>query len=396
MIVQRLFWKNLIELAWKQRSIIWLMGVRRAGKTSLCRSLQGIEVFDCERIRIRKELEDPEAFFDQHRGKRIAFDEIHRLDNPSELLKIAADYYPDIKIIATGSSTLGASAKFSDTLTGRKLVIWLTPMLLEEMEIFGNTSLAHRFLFGGFPSVFVQDQFPEDFLQEWIDAYWAKDIQELFTINKRASFLKFTEMLWVNSGGIFEASKYSIACELSRESIGNYLQILEETFIVHVIRPFSSHKTTEIVKAPKVYGFDTGFICFAKGWGQLRPEDNGFLWEHIVLNEIHGYLQSTLRSINYWRDKHEHEIDFVIPHRNRENKITAIECKFNISSDEIALKDIAKNFQAFRDLYPQGENLVVAHNISESYMRTYKDLEIVFVNTRDLVQRLENSNRRES
>lgn len=394
MIIQRFFWKNLIEQAWQDRSIIWLMGLRRVGKTSLCKSLPNVEYFDCESKKVRKLLVDYEDFFANNRGKRLIFDEIHMLENPSEVLKIAADHYPDIKIIATGSSTLGASAKFSDTLTGRKLVIWLTPMLLKEMEIFGNNDIAHRFLFGGFPSIFVQTQFPEAFFQEWIDAYWAKDIQELFSINKRASFLKFAELLIVNSGGIFDATKYSVACELSRESVGNYLQILEETFVVHVVRPFSTHKSTEIVKAPKVYGFDTGFICSLKGWGQLRKEDNGFLWEHIVLNEIHGYLQSTLLSINYWRDKKDHEIDFVIPHRSRENKITAIECKFNISSEDIALKDIARNFQAFRDSYPVGENLVVAHNIGESYTRTYKDLMITFVNTQDLVKKIEEANRR--
>ena len=318
--------------------------------------------------------------------KLIAFDEIHRLDNPSELLKIAADYYPDIKIIATGSSTLGASVKFSDTLTDRKTVIWLTPLLLQEMELFGAMDIRHRLLFGGFPSIFVQNSFPDKFFEEWIDAYWAKDIQELFTINKRSSFLKFAELLLINSSGMFEATKYSVSCEISRETISNYLQVLEETFVIHIVRPFSSHKATEIVKAPKIYGFDTGFICYLKGWGELRAEDTGSLWEHIVLNEMHGYLQS--RSINYWRDKYDHEIDFVVPHRSRENKVTAIECKFNIASDEITLTGIGKNFEAFRKSYPVGENVVVAHNISEPYTRTYKDLIISFVNTKDLIQKL--------
>ena len=150
MLVKRDFWSQLIKEAWKQRSIIWLMGVRRIGKTSLCNGIEGIEYFDCERPRVRQLLADPEGFLDGHRGKVIALDEIHKLDDPSEILKIAANHYPDIKIIATGSSTLGASAKFEDTLTGRKREIWLTPMLLEEMDIFGNKNIRHRFLFGGF------------------------------------------------------------------------------------------------------------------------------------------------------------------------------------------------------------------------------------------------------
>jgi predicted AAA+ superfamily ATPase len=63
---------------------------------------------------------------------------------------------------------------------------------------------------------------------------------------------------------------------VSRPTIANYLNVLEETFVVHVIRPYSTHKLTEIVMAPN--GFDTGFVCCAKGRGQLMPEDLGLLW----------------------------------------------------------------------------------------------------------------------
>ena len=84
MVINRFFWQELIEQAWKQRSIIWLMGVRRVGKTSLCRSLPAIEYFDCESPRVRRLLEDPEGFLLAHKGKRLVLDEIHRLDNPSE------------------------------------------------------------------------------------------------------------------------------------------------------------------------------------------------------------------------------------------------------------------------------------------------------------------------
>ena len=155
MAIRRPFWENLIESMWKERSIIWLMGLRRVGKTSLCKSLQDVEYFDCESKKVRNMLVEYEDFFMTKRGKRLILDEIHMLDNPSEILKVAADHFPDIKIIATGSSSLGSSKKFSDTLAGRKREIWLTPILLAEMELFENTDIEHRFLFGGFPSIFT-------------------------------------------------------------------------------------------------------------------------------------------------------------------------------------------------------------------------------------------------
>ena len=385
MIIHRPFWKKLIENAWQERTIIWLMGVRRIGKTSLCHNFENINYFDCEQPRVRELFVDPEGFLESQRGNMVALDEIHRLDNPSELLKIAADHYPDIKIIATGSSTLGASAKFKDTLTGRKRQIWLTPLLLEEMALFGITDIRHRFLFGGFPSFFVRKKLPETDFNEWIDAYWAKDIQDMFTVGKRAAFQKFTELLLANSGGIFEATRFTAPCEVSRQTIMNYLNVLEETFVVHVIRPYSTHKPTEIVMAPKVYGFDTGFICYAKGISELRPEDTGFMWEHCVLNELHGHLQT--RAINYWRNKRDNEIDFVISNRAG-NNLTEIECKFNSSSDDALSSGVIKNFEAFRNLYPTGDNFIVSHNIDTPFTRTHKNLTISFVHPKDLIKKL--------
>ena len=173
-MVARHYWIDRIEEAWKKRPVIWLAGVRRVGKTYLCQSLPDIEYFDCELPRVRRMMEDPEGFLDTLSGKRIVLDEIHRLDNPSELLKIAADHYPTVRIVATGSSTLSASIKFKDTLAGRKRDLWLTPMCLRDLSDAKRPSLKHRLLRGGLPPFFLANDIDERDFQEWIDAYWAK------------------------------------------------------------------------------------------------------------------------------------------------------------------------------------------------------------------------------
>jgi predicted AAA+ superfamily ATPase len=364
------------------------MGVRRVGKTSLCLSLPDTLYFDCETPRVRELFKDPENFLEAHRNKRVILDEIHRLDNPSEVLKIAADHYPDIKIIATGSSTLGASAKFKDTLTGRKREVWLTPLLLVELPAFSDDGLRHRLLHGGLPPYFTATALPESDFSEWTDAYWAKDIQELFRVGKRSSFQKFAELLLIQSGGLFEASKFAGPCQVTRQTIANYLAILEETFVVHVVRPFSTFRHTEIVAAPKVYGFDTGFVCFAKGWRDLRSEDLGLLWELCVLNELHAHLQR--RNIHYWRDKSNHEIDFVLPNgRREEESVDAIECKvtsISTDKDRAAFKAMVNNFAAFRAVYPNGNNYVVASDIQVPFDRSYEGLKISFVSPSILIK----------
>lgn len=367
-MVRRRYWLEILETTWAERSVLWLSGVRRVGKTVLCQSLPDTEYFDCELPRVRRLMLDPETFLDDLQGRRIVLDEIHRLQNPSEVLKIAADHHPRTRIIATGSSTLGASRKFRDTLAGRKRNIWLTPMCLPDLHDAHKPDLKHRFLRGGLPSFFLSEKFPERDFQEWMDAYWAKDIQELFRLERRESFQRFVELVIVQSGGIFEATRFAGPCEVSRPTIAKYLRVLEETFVASVIRPFSTRRPTEIVAAPKVYGFDTGFVSYYRGWQEVRQEDLGLLWEHFVLNEIQARMQN--REVLYWRDKHGHEVDFVLPAPRKQP--LAIECKWSANNFDPA------NLAAFRRQHPDGENIVLAHDVHRAFRQSYANLRVRF------------------
>ena len=379
-MIERKYWQTKLEEAWKKRSIIWLAGIRRVGKTYLCQSLDDIEYLDCELPRVRQLLEDPEAFLRNATGKKIILDEIHRLDNPSELLKIAADHYPTTKIIATGSSTLDASKKFRDSLTGRKVRIHMTPMLIHEIEDFDGKDLQFRLLRGGLPPFFLEQELPESDYQEWLSSYWAKDVQELFRLEKRHSFMKFTELILAQSGSMFEASRFATPCEVSRTTVSNYLSVLEATFVAYIVRPYSTHAPTEIVSAPKVYGFDTGFVCHCRGWINLRREDLGQLWEHIVLNELIGRGCSS--GINYWRDKQGHEIDFILS--GRKTLPITIECKWSSTHFD------PKNLKIFRRRYSKGKNFVVATDIDYEYERDFDGISVSFVSLEMLIDALSN------
>ncbi len=377
-MVRREEWIRRIEQAWADRPVVWLAGVRRVGKTCLAQTLTDVEYFDCELPRVRRSVEDPQGFWASLGRQRVVLDEVHRLLNPSELLKIAADHFPRIRVLATGSSTLGASARFRDTLAGRKRDIRLLPLTLCDLAPFGNTDLRHRFLHGGLPPFFLAPEVPERDFQEWMDAYWAKDIQELFRLERRQAFQRFVELILVQSGGMFEATAFARPCEVSRTTIMNYLNVLEATGVAHVLRPYSSRRRGEIVAAPKVYGFDTGFICYYRGWDRLRSDDLGFLWEHFVLNELLAVLQG--ESVHYWRDKAGHEVDFVL--RRRGQPPLAIECKW--SAGEFR----AGNLRAFRTHHPDGENLVVCGDVDRTYARKADGVRVAFESLPGLLRRL--------
>ncbi len=347
------------------------MGVRRAGKTVLAQTFPDVDYFDCESPRTRSLFADPEDFLGRRAGRTVAIDEIHRLANPAELLKIAADHYPNVRVLATGSSTLAASSRFRDTLAGRKTELWLTPMTVADVVATGDYDIRRRMLHGGLPEFYLAPAPVDRDYQEWIDAYWARDIQELFRLERRHAFRQLLELLFVHSGGIFEATRYARPCEVSRPTITNYLAALEATFVVHVIRPYSGSSRGEIVSAPRVYAFDTGFVCHQRGWSELRSDDLGPLWEHLVLNELHAHVGRD--PVRYWRTKHGAEVDFVIAGRN--SPPVCVECQW--SSEELDIGGI----RAFRARYPGGRNLVVANDIApgRGFTRNVYDVPVSFL-----------------
>lgn len=336
--------------------------MRRAGKTTLARSLTAAAFFDCELPRTRRLIEeDPEGFLEQVDSPQLIFDEVNRIANPSELLKIAADHFPELRVLATGSSTLGASSRFRDTLAGRKRYIHLPPTLFSELEAFGVKDLKTRLLHGGLPENLMADTFPEKDFSEWIDAFWARDIQELFRLEKRSAFIRLLELLLAQSGSLCELNSFAAACGASRQTLSNYLGVLEATGAVHVLRPFAKNPHREITAMPKVFGFDTGFVCHARGWRNLRHEDLGGLWEHLVLDELRARLQPS--EIFHWRDKQKREIDFIVARRGRPP--IALECKWKLSAGRDT------HFAPFKSLHPEAQLVLVATDAAKP--RSHRD-----------------------
>ena len=160
-MLNRPFWLARLAEAWRERNVVWLMGVRRAGKTVLAQSVPASEYVDCERPSVRRQIEDHESFLAERRGTTVVLDEIHRLPDAAQFLKLAADHFHTTRVLATGSSTLGASARFRDTLAGRKREVWLTPMVHADLAAFKHEDLSRRLLRGGLPPFFLADEVPE-------------------------------------------------------------------------------------------------------------------------------------------------------------------------------------------------------------------------------------------
>ena len=369
-------WLARIREAWSGRPVVWLSGVRRVGKTTLARMVPEVVYLNCDLPSTRRALEDPELFLEgQEPGTSLALDEVHRIADPSLLLKIAADDYPGLRILATGSSTVAATGKFRDSLTGRKRSIQLYPVLWEECdEPFRIADLDRRLLHGGLPESLLRETQNPIAFAEWIDSFYARDILELFRVRNRQGFLSLFRLLLRWSAGQVDYSRLSRLTELSRPTVKSYIESLEIAHAIHLLRPFRGGGGGEIVSRPKCYAFDTGFVTFEKGWTRIREDDRGLLWEHLVLDSLR--FRHLDEDIFYWRDKAGREVDFVV--RRRERRLDTFECK--IDPDEVEPRAV----NAFRRRYPEGRDYVVVPVVKRPYRMRRGGREFTVCGTRQL------------
>ena len=366
-MIKRPFWLRRIEEAWTEAPIAWLCGVRRCGKTTLAESLgkERILYVNCDLPAVEDMTRDPQLFFRSCTKPVVVFDEIHQLRDPARLLKIGADVFPKLKILATGSSTLAASKKFRDTLTGRKRTIHLPPVLWGELAAFG-VPLPQRLYHGGLPAALLADAKRPALYREWMDSFFARDIQRLFGFRDLNRFSALFEYVLRQSGGQLEITKTAASVGITRPTVESHLRALEITHAITLVRPFHGGGQKEIVKMPKVYGFDTGFVSFARGWDPLRHDDLGLLWEHVVLEHLQAHFPET--PVRYWRDKSGCEVDFVMVRRR--DQVDAIECKWDPGAFDGA------GLKVFRSCYPKGHNFLVSPSGDPPHVRRYGQLEV--------------------
>jgi predicted AAA+ superfamily ATPase len=375
-MITRTYWLQKLTALWQERRIIWLSGVRRVGKTSLGRQIPESVYLNCDLPSTQRLVADPEFFLGQQTPELpLILDEIHRLADPSLLLKIAADAFPRLRILATGSSTLHATRKFRDTLTDRKRTLLLPPVLWREcLQMFGVRQLDERLLRGGFPGLLLAAEPAPSFFEDWMDGFYARDIQELFGVRNRTGFLTLLKLLCLRSGGLLDITDLAKEAGLSRPTVMAHLDALEISHAIHRIPPFCGGGQREIIRQPRVYAFDTGLIAHVRGWEKIREHDRGLLWENLVLDELRATYP--LRAIHYWRDKQQREIDFVI--EQPQHRVDTVEAKIKPDAFDPA------HLRVFRSFYPAGDNYLLCPVVDKPQTLRYGSLIVRVCGTQHL------------
>lgn len=297
----------------------------------------------------------------------VMIDEIQYLANPSSFLKLLADHHRVLKVIVSGSSSFEMKSKFKDSLVGRTVDFEIYPLSFREFLLFRGTPFvpAERYtekktaelralfrdfaLHGGYPKiVLTQDvSMKERYLQQIIDTYIRKDIRDLAEIRDVNKFNRLLEVLASQSGNLLNIAELSVTCSLSRETVERYLFLLEQTYILRLVRPFSRNLRSELTKVPKIFFYDTGLmqVLWLK---QLQKEVVGSVFETSIFTELvkrHG-----TDNIFYWRTQEKQEVDFVL---RAGNEVSPMEVKLTFP------RTVPPAVSAFTEKYKSKDHYVV-------------------------------------
>ena len=341
------------------REAIIVLGSRQTGKTTLLKML--LEKIPSPKRGFYLDLEEPKNLeivaggpenlikylsalgADLNVRNFVFLDEIHYMENPSKFVKLIVDHYSDkLKIICTGSSALGIKVKFHDALVGRKLIFTLHPLNFREFLIFKEKkNLADnlpkqpfeqkddvtRFfqeeylryfneflIFGGYPRVALENSLEkkERLLGEIVGSYIYKDIRSLFRIVDIVKFNNLTRILASQIGSLVNISELAETVGISRPTISNYLVILENSFLISILPPYSQNLRVEVRKASKIYWLDNGLRNYLVGDLSVSTSrtDYGALLENAVFAGL-TKNKTEMERLFYWRTKDKTEVDFV-------------------------------------------------------------------------------------
>ena len=395
------------------KGVIVLVGARQVGKTSILYLLmdelkrrgtpeKAVLYFDLEDLALLEVFNSgvPELIsylkakgIDAQGRNYLFVDEIQYMNDPTHFLKLIADHHKNLKLIVSGSSTLEIRKKFKDSLAGRKVVFEVFPLDFKEFLVFkgekelagtveksdirylapdaGKKEIPARFfakelerhfneylVFGGYPRVALEAEREKKmaYLTDIYQSYVKKDIKDIMRVDNVAAFNNLLKALALQIGSLVNMAELCNTVKIARETLERYFFLLENTFIIKMVSPFSRNPRKEISKMSKVYFVDTGLrnILIRNFNDPDERVDAGPLVENSVFGSLLKNL-SPLEEIRFWRTLAGNEVDFVI---EGGDKTKPVEVKYSsFKSPRVPL-----GIRNFQKEYGAGEGIVLTRD----------------------------------
>ena len=370
------------------KKISIILGPRQVGKTTILKELHrklGGVFLDIDIFSNYEKVSTYEKFinFIQLKGYKknqkeffyVYLDEFQRYADLTIIMKNVYDHHDNIKIYASGSSSLLIKSAIQESLAGRKQITHLYSLsfkeflffkekndLLEEIENIKKIERGEYYklipevfkylneflIFGGYPEVTLSKTNKEktEALRNIFDLYIKKDLVNFLRPAMIDSAYSLIKQLAINNGSMANYSNYGMKADIDTKTVKSYIRLLKETFLVVQLSPYFANKNKEITKTPKIYFLDNGVRnYFLNNFNEMElRNDAGTLFEGFYISEIIKSGENT-DDIKYYRTKIGDEVDIIL---DRVSEIIPIEIKYKKilkESDARGLKKFMKEYK---------------------------------------------------
>lgn len=359
-MINRFLEQRIRDKLFKGKAIL-LSGPRQTGKTTLLTSIfksePGVRWLNGDDPETRLLLEDVTVV----KWKRIlgdstvlVLDEAQRIGNVGLKLKLITDQMPEIQVVASGSSAFELANQVNEPLTGRKWEFQLFPISYGEMEanhgfLEEHRRISERLVYGYYPEVVNHPGEERDILSQLADSFLYKDILMWERIKKPEKLTRLLQALAYQMGNEVSYHELGQIVDLDNQTVENYINLLEQTYIIFRLPPLSRNLRKELKRKRKIYFYDNGIrnAIIAQYQPLELRQDVGALWENWLISERKKTLhyQGIHANAFFWRTQDQQKIDYV---EERDGKMWAFEMKWSAKAKPTFSK-------TFINAYPEHE-----------------------------------------
>lgn len=347
------------------KKMVILTGPRQVGKTTLSKELMAAfrrpQYLNWDVAEERRILS---AQSWNLRADLLVFDVIHKMPDWKMFLKGVCDGRPENQaLLVTGSASMDTFRQSGESLAGRYFLARLHPFSVREWVALTDAkpddALDRLIARGGFPEPFLADDPVQ--AQRWRQQYFTdlvrEDVVEFSRIHEIKSMRLLVELLRESVGSPLSVASLARDIQIAPNTVAKYLDILEALYVIFLVRPHHRNVARAILKEPKAYFFDTGYV---------RGND-GVKWENacaaMLLKHVH-YRQDILgkpSSLHYLRTKDGAEVDFILCEDGEPSHL--IECK---QADNRPSSSLIK----YAGIFPAAQSLQLVRELrQEEYRR---------------------------
>lgn len=300
--------------------VVAVLGPRQVGKTTLARRIfqqrgRG-DWYDCEDPRDLARLGDPMLAFSRARGL-VVIDEIQRRPELFPALRVLADRRPvRTRFLVLGSASGDLLRQTSESLAGR--VAYHELQGFSPQEVGPLQAYDRLWLRGGFPRSFTARSLQESarWRQEFIRTFLERDVPQLGVRIPATSLRRFWSMLAHVHGNVLNWSELGRSLGVTDHVVRSYCDLLEQTFMVRLLKPWHENLAKRQVKAPKVYVRDTGILHSLLDIQDRRQLDRhpkvGASFEGYAMEALAQQLGARPEECFFWATHAGAELDLLV------------------------------------------------------------------------------------